>query len=208
MPATTQLPVLSMPSCTYANLPTPTGSYQIMSVTDIGVNGSRWVDKGTWVCLDAKITISYPCLEQGILFAYTNSSGAGSWSISQSGYTVTVVCNGASGIPVSVNGSWVYLTGSVATTQGSPYWGYFSNLTYVSSTTFTCTSTVSATVGSYTMLSSSSNVAYLFPQPAYQTFLSGPYMWASSGTGTPLFKKLIFDTKKGRKKIINKGWSI
>ena len=182
------------PPITFAALQliTPTGSGFVYRLTDLGVNGSLWVDNGgtNWSCLEPQIQISFPSLETGYLLVGSNQS---QMQYTQTLTTVTVTYS-AHGLTAAFNGMSVWLGAG----NQSGITGWLTNFTYISSSQFSCTSTVSQSVVLTTV--TAGTTATLPSTGTQQTFgnqSAGPYLFSggSGGPFYPLFRKVNVNLK-------------
>lgn len=118
---------------TYSGLASLTPSAytgQSVLVTDVGVNGSVFTSNGTKWVPPTKIQV----INGGAGWIVPSLTAANAATYSQTGTTLTVTSTGHN-IPATENGGFVYL----AIASGLATAGWFSNFTWVSANSFTCT---------------------------------------------------------------------
>ena len=174
----------------------PTNSKVIYRVSDIGVNGSLWQDQGTWVSLKSRIQISFPQLQAGFILWGGITSGI---SYSQTGNIITVTYGLGHGLLNFQNGAAIYLTGNTGLLSS----GWYSNFTYVSTSVFTCVSSISRT-DSGTLNTQAGVIPLPYGQltnSALNTWQSPngtpacPEYWQNRGSYLPYFKKIVIENK-------------
>ena len=106
-------------------------------VTDVGPSPGtemRVSDELLW----RSSAFSSPLWSSDVMRGYINFGGSSS-TYSQTGTVVTVTQSAGHGLTADFNGDYVYLTQST----GALVTGWFSGFTYISSTTYSCVSTIS-----------------------------------------------------------------
>ena len=191
------------PPMTWAQLQAipATGSGNSYYVKDIGVNGSIWIDTGSWTCDSDLIQIGYPAFETGFIMFSGAASGV---TYSQSGYTMTVTAT-AHKFTNLQNGAAIYLTISGGTASS----GWYSNFTYIDANTFSCTAiaSISSTSGNiinytgtkvlpYGQLTPGSNFTSLNSWQSLSGTPAAPnWFYLSNGIYYPYFRGITFDLK-------------
>jgi hypothetical protein len=130
-----------IPTSTFATLPTAPAVGSQIYVTDVGEYGAVYTAKnGAWTH-----TGEIEVIQKAKGWLVPSLAAANAATYSQTGTTITVTSTGHNIPDVVYNSKDVYLNMGTAATGAIIPPGWFSNFTYVSADSFTCTSTVSQT---------------------------------------------------------------
>jgi len=126
---------------TFANKPAPGPVGSQIYISDIGEYGAVFTSNGSVWSHTGDIEI----IQKGKGWLLPSLAAANAATYSQTGTTITVTSVGHNIPATGYNTKDVYLNMGVAATGATIPPGFFSNFTYVSADSFTCTSTISQT---------------------------------------------------------------